>query len=76
MQPALHALPTAAQVAGHHLDGDGVWSVALHGRTVGPVLPGLIELVGARAGRIRHLEVVQPTLEDVFISLTGRQLRD
>ena len=40
------------------------------------MLPGLIELVGSRSGRIRHLEVVQPTLEDVFISLTGRQLRD
>ena len=48
---------------------------APHRRQPG-VLPGLIELVGSRSGRIRHLEVVQPTLEDVFISLTGRQLRD
>jgi ABC-2 type transport system ATP-binding protein len=76
MQPALRALPTVAQVACHSLDGDGAWTVALHADDSRAVLPGLIELVGARSGRIRHLEVVQPTLEDVFISLTGRQLRD
>jgi ABC-2 type transport system ATP-binding protein len=76
IQPALRALPTVAQVACHHLDGDGAWSVALHAEDSRAVLPGLIELVGERSGRIRHLEVVQPTLEDVFISLTGRQLRD
>jgi len=76
MQPALRALPTVAQVACHHLEGEGAWSVALHADDSRAVLPGLIELVGARSGRIRHLEVVQPTLEDVFISLTGRQLRD
>jgi ABC-2 type transport system ATP-binding protein len=76
MQGALRALPTVAQVRSHHLDGDGAWSVALHAEDSRAVLPGLIELVGSRSGRIRHLEVVQPTLEDVFISLTGRQLRD
>ena len=76
MQPALRALPTVAQVRSNHLDGDGAWSVALHASDSRAVLPGLIELVGSRSGRIRHLEVVQPTLEDVFISLTGRQLRD
>ena len=73
---ALHALPTVEQVACHHLDGDGAWSVVLHAADSRAALPGLIEVVGSRAGRIRHLEVVQPTLEDVFISLTGRQLRD
>jgi ABC-type uncharacterized transport system ATPase subunit len=39
-------------------------------------LPGLIEIIGSRSGRIRHLQVAEPTLEDVFISLTGKQLRD
>jgi ABC-2 type transport system ATP-binding protein len=76
IEPALRALPSVTQVACHHLDGDGAWSVALHTDDSRAALPGLIEQVGARSGRIRHLEVVQPTLEDVFISLTGRQLRD
>jgi ABC-2 type transport system ATP-binding protein len=76
MNAALHALPTVAQVQSRHLDGDGAWALALHATDSRAALPGLIDLVGSRAGRIRHLEVVQPTLEDVFISLTGRQLRD
>ncbi len=76
MTDAVRALPTVEQVGCRHLDGDGAWALALHAADGRAVLPGLIELVGSRAGRIRHLEVVQPTLEDVFIALTGRQLRD
>jgi ABC-2 type transport system ATP-binding protein len=76
MNAALQDLPTVAQVQSRHLDDEGAWALALHATDSRAVLPGLIDLVGSRAGRIRHLEVVQPTLEDVFISLTGRQLRD
>jgi len=32
--------------------------------------------VGAHNGRIRHVQIAQPTLEDVFITLTGKQLRE
>ena len=40
-------------------------------------VPGQLELLdGAKAGQIRHMQIAQPTLEDVFISLTGKQLRD
>jgi hypothetical protein len=39
-------------------------------------LPNLIELIGSQSGQIRHMQIAQPTLEDVFISLTGKQLRE
>jgi len=36
----------------------------------------IIEAVRAAGHEVVHLQVVQPTLEDVFISLTGKSLRD
>ncbi len=73
---ALNRLPAVQNVATHYLGADGAWSVGLHTEDSRAVLPGLIEIVGSRSGRIRHMQVAEPTLEDVFISLTGKQLRD
>ncbi|MBX3010278.1 MAG: ATP-binding cassette domain-containing protein [Caldilineaceae bacterium] len=78
--PSLHeqltALPTVANVATRYLGTDGAWSVALHTTDSRGMLPLLIEAIGTKAGQIRHMQIAQPTLEDVFISLTGKQLRD
>jgi ABC-type uncharacterized transport system ATPase subunit len=73
---SLKALPMVENVLVHHLGTDSVWSLDLHAEDSRVVLPQLIELVGSRAGRIRNLEIAQPSLEDVFILLTGKQLRD
>jgi ABC-2 type transport system ATP-binding protein len=73
---ALTQLPAVQNVAARHLGTDGTWAVGLHTVDSRAVLPGLIEIIGSRSGRIRHLQVAEPTLEDVFISLTGKQLRD
>ena len=40
------------------------------------VLPRLVTLVRERGGSLTELTVHRPTLEDVFVSLTGRHLRD
>jgi ABC-2 type transport system ATP-binding protein len=72
----LNRLPTVQNVITHYLGVDSAWSIALHTPDSGGVLPDLIELIGSTAGRIKHLEIAQPTLEDVFISLTGKQLRE
>jgi ABC-type uncharacterized transport system ATPase subunit len=73
---ALKKLPSVQNVISHHLGTDSVWSIALHTKDSREVLPGLIEVVGSKSGKIKHLQIAQPTLEDVFISLTGKQLRD
>jgi ABC-2 type transport system ATP-binding protein len=52
------------------------WSVSLHTVDSRAILPTLIEVIGADSARIKHLQIAEPTLEDVFISLTGKQLRD
>ena len=72
----LTALPAVENVAIHYLGTDSAWSVALHTTDSRGMLPLLIEAIGAKAGQIRHMQIAQPTLEDVFISLTGKQLRD
>ena len=72
----LNQLPAVQNVIVRYLDDEHVWSVALHTTDSRNLLPRLIEMIGSRACRIQHLQVDQPTLEDVFIALTGKQLRD
>jgi ABC-2 type transport system ATP-binding protein len=40
------------------------------------VVPALLDALGARRERLAHLGTHSATLEDVFVSLTGRHLRD
>jgi ABC-2 type transport system ATP-binding protein len=55
---------------------DGTVVVALHTSASRDVLPQVIECITAQGGQVRHLETAQPTLEDVFINLTGKTLRE
>jgi len=73
---AVSALPAVENVVAHPTGMDGIWSLALHTTDSRGVLPGLIEVIGSKSGRIRHLQIAQPTLEDVFIAHTGKVLRD
>jgi ABC-2 type transport system ATP-binding protein len=41
----------------------------------GAALPGLLDEVAAAGGRVLDVGLGEPTLEDVFIDLTGRGLR-
>ena len=72
----IEAVPTVEHVVGRYLEAEGAWSLALHTTDSRDVLPAVIDLVGSRGGRVRHLQIAQPTLEDVFISLTGKKLRE
>ncbi|MCB0098762.1 MAG: ATP-binding cassette domain-containing protein [Caldilineaceae bacterium] len=76
LTPVLKALPSVENMASRHLGANGTWSVALHTTDSRGILPNLIDVVGAKSGQIRHMQIAQPTLEDVFIALTGKQLRE
>jgi ABC-2 type transport system ATP-binding protein len=39
-------------------------------------VPRIVELVGAKGGRLRTIALREPTLNDVFLHFTGRELED
>jgi ABC-2 type transport system ATP-binding protein len=39
-------------------------------------IPALLAALGGRASALTHLATHQATLEDLFVALTGRHLRD
>ena len=63
--------------------GDGNSDVEIDGRRVsgrvqraGRAVPGLLRDLDAAGVTLDAIEVHRPTLDDVFLTLTGRSLRD
>jgi ABC-2 type transport system ATP-binding protein len=55
-------------------DEDGVCALTV--REPHLTIPALLEAVGKRGGELLHLTTRQASLEDVFVKLTGRHLRE
>jgi ABC-2 type transport system ATP-binding protein len=53
---------------------DGI--IKLHVKGVSGVLPRVVEIAENNGFNVTDLSVTEPTLENVFINLTGRELRD
>ena len=53
-----------------------LWEVNLQSNNSRAVLPKLVEHIGQNGTRLVNLNIVKPSLEDVFIHLTGKALRD
>ena len=70
-EATLRGLPTVIEA---HLSGEGVWTLA----AVEPeqAVPALRTLLQERGQHLVRLVTRKATLEDVFVSLTGRALRD
>ena len=60
----------------HRQRDDGVLSVTVHCRSARDFVPAAFDAAHAEGATISHVEVVPVTLEDVFLSLTGRALRE
>jgi hypothetical protein len=50
--------------------------VTVHCRSARELVPAAFDAAQAYGATVRHVEVVPVTLEDVFLSLTGRALRE
>ncbi len=66
----------ARPMEGEHTGSGPVFEVNLHTDSSRAVLPGVIEKVNYNGTRLMNLNILRPSLEDVFISLTGKALRD
>jgi ABC-2 type transport system ATP-binding protein len=73
---ALEALPDVDRLVTRRLESESLWEISLHARNSRTVLPGIVEQISRNGTRLVNMNVVKPSLEDVFIDLTGKALRD
>jgi ABC-2 type transport system ATP-binding protein len=71
----LDGLGRSATLARHERR-NGTLSVTAHCASARDFVPAAFDAARSYGATIRHVEVVPVTLEDVFLSLTGRQLRE
>ncbi len=45
-------------------------------RNLPEIIPTVVDLVNKKGGKIENIDVAQPTLEDAFIDLTGKSIRE
>ena len=76
MAESLRQLPTVENVMPRYTGADSLWEVNLLAANSRAVLPGIIDRLNTNGTRVVNMNVVQPSLEDVFIHLTGKALRD
>jgi ABC-2 type transport system ATP-binding protein len=76
MIQTLNRMDDVENLTSHLSEQDSIWELNLHTSHSRKVLPGLIEQVNQNGTRLVNLNILQPTLEDVFIHLTGKALRD
>jgi hypothetical protein len=53
-----------------------LWEVSLQAQNSRAALPRIVEHIGGNGTRLVNMNIVKPSLEDVFIHLTGKALRD
>ncbi len=72
----IQALPGVEQLVAHRMGEESLWEVSLHAENSRAVLPGVIDRVNYNGTRLVNMNIQRPSLEDVFINLTGKALRD
>jgi ABC-2 type transport system ATP-binding protein len=76
VEQQLRSLGGIQHLTAHNTGVDGVWEVSLQSQNSRAILPGVVETVNHNGTRLLNMNIVKPSLEDVFIHLTGKALRD
>jgi ABC-2 type transport system ATP-binding protein len=69
-------LPRVESLASRAIDESSLWEVSLQAEDSRQVLPLLLERVNHNGTHLVNMNILKPSLEDVFIQLTGKALRD
>jgi ABC-2 type transport system ATP-binding protein len=76
LEGSLRSIPGVKTVTVEGPADDGTRELILHLNDPGAALPRALDAVSRGGGQVRHLQMEETSLEDVFIALTGRRLRD
>jgi ABC-2 type transport system ATP-binding protein len=72
----IKTIPGVEKMVAHQMLDESLWEVSLHAENSRAVLPGVMEKVNYNGTRLLNMNIQRPSLEDVFINLTGKALRD
>jgi ABC-2 type transport system ATP-binding protein len=72
----LRSLPGVENLSASKMENDGLWEVSLQSANSRGILSGVVDAINHNGTRLVNMNIVRPTLEDVFINLTGKALRD
>jgi ABC-2 type transport system ATP-binding protein len=72
----IQAVPGVENMVAHQMGEEGLWEVSLHAESSRTVLPGVMDKINYNGTRLVNMNIQRPSLEDVFINLTGKALRD
>jgi ABC-2 type transport system ATP-binding protein len=76
METYLKTIQNVEELVSRPMEADSLWEVNLHVDNSRAILPVLIESINQNGTRLVNMNILKPSLEDVFINLTGKALRD
>ncbi len=72
----LRSIAGVEQLTTHQQGEADLWEVSLHAQNSRLALPRIVEHISGNGTRLVNMNILKPSLEDVFIHLTGKALRD
>jgi ABC-2 type transport system ATP-binding protein len=72
----MQSLVGVEHLAARRMEGDSLYEVSLYVTDSRSILPGVIDSLTGNGANLVNMNIVEPSLEDVFIQLTGKALRD
>src|SRR5687767_2188271 len=72
----LRSISEVSNLVAHQQGEADLWEVNMQSSNSRAVLPKIVESISHNGTRLVNMNIVKPSLEDVFIHLTGKALRD